>query len=161
MFVESPRGATAKWKYEDGVIRLQRPLPAGFAYPYDWGFVTGTRAADGDPLDAVVYWSGVSYPGVVIQARAIGVLRVEQVNKRTRARERNDRLVAVPLADPTATVGDIFELPERVRLEIEHFFSAVVAFEGKELALLGWGNASEAATTAAESVVPADELGPL
>lgn len=152
VFIESPKGATAKWKYDNGVIRLQRPLPAGFAYPYDWGFVTGTRAADGDPLDAVVYWSGVSYPGVIIRARPIGVLRVEQANTITRARERNDRLVTVPVGDPTATIGDVFELPERVRREIEHFFATVVAFEDKDLVLHGWGTAADAMATVAQSV---------
>lgn len=71
--VETPRGSTAKFKYDerDGVIRLSRPLPVGICYPYDWGYVPSTRAADGDALDAMVVWDGVSYPGVVISARCL------------------------------------------------------------------------------------------
>ena len=50
VFVETPRGSAAKFKYDerDGVIRLSRPLPAGLSYPYDWGCVPSTRAPDGD-----------------------------------------------------------------------------------------------------------------
>jgi len=67
--VESPRGSSVKFKYDpdDDVMVLSRPLPAGLAYPYDWGFVPSTRAADGDPLDAVIVWDGTSYPGVVVR----------------------------------------------------------------------------------------------
>ena len=103
--IESPRGSTAKWKYEAGVFQLSRPLPAGLAYPYDWGFLPGTRASDGDPLDAMVYWSGASYPGVVVPSRAIGVLRVEQTSRESGNRERNDRLLVVPVSAPAIDVS--------------------------------------------------------
>ena len=58
--IESPRGSTVKFKYdpEHRVMSLSRPLTAGLAYPYDWGFVPSTRASDGDPLDAFVMWDG-------------------------------------------------------------------------------------------------------
>jgi inorganic pyrophosphatase len=92
--VESPRGSSAKFKYEGGVFMLWRPLPAGLVYPHDWGFIPSTRMADGDPLDAMVLWEGVSYPGVVIPCRLIGVLRVEQNRKSSPGRERNDRVIA-------------------------------------------------------------------
>jgi inorganic pyrophosphatase len=66
--VESPRGSSLKLKYdaELQVITLSRPLIVGLTYLYDWGFVPSTKAADGDPLDAVVMWDGVSYPGVIL-----------------------------------------------------------------------------------------------
>jgi inorganic pyrophosphatase len=53
--IETPRGSTAKFTYdnETGSIIASRPLPLGIAYPYDWGFVPGTHASDGDPLDAM------------------------------------------------------------------------------------------------------------
>jgi inorganic pyrophosphatase len=56
VIIESPAGATAKiaWDDEAGLFALSRPLPLGLAYPHDWGFVAGTRAPDGDPLDALV-----------------------------------------------------------------------------------------------------------
>ena len=151
--VETPRGSTAKFKYDEqhGVVRLSRPLPAGISYPYDWGFVPGTRAADGDPLDVMVLWESASYPGVVITVRPVGVLRVEQANPKTRARERNDRLLAIPTTAHTR----IPALDDRLRSELEHFFLAAVAFEGKDVKLLGWGDAAEAASLANEAVASA------
>ena len=51
--VESPRGSTAKLKFDPAIdaMTLSRPLTYGLRYPFDWGFVPGTQAADGDPLD--------------------------------------------------------------------------------------------------------------
>jgi inorganic pyrophosphatase len=155
IFVETPRGSTAKFKYDerDGVIRLSRPLPAGLSYPYDWGFVPSMRAADGDALDAMILWDGTSYPGVIVSARGIGVLRVEQKNLETGARERNDRVMTVPVK---AYHFDRDTLNPRLRAELEQFFLAAVAFEGKDVRLLGWGDADEA-----DAVVRAAERSPL
>ncbi|GAO04019.1 inorganic diphosphatase [Anaeromyxobacter sp. PSR-1] len=144
--VESPRGATLKLKYdaELGVVTVSRPLPLGLAYPYDWGFVPGTRAPDGDPVDALVYWDAVSFPGVVVPCRPVGVVRLEQDSK-SNGRVRNDRILAVPVKHPR---GDDLrspdDLPARVRDEIAQFFLSAIFFEPKNPALLGWGGPEEA-----------------
>ena len=74
--IESPKGSRVKLKWDPalGAITLSRPLPSGLSYPYDWGFVPGTLADDGDPLDALVYWDAGSYPGVVLACRPVGVV---------------------------------------------------------------------------------------
>ena len=144
--VESPRGAAVKLKYDLdlGVMSLSRPLPLGLAYPYDWGFVPGTRAADGDPVDALVYWDAASFPGVVIPCRAIAVVRLEQDSK-TNGRVRNDRILAVPVKHER---GDLIrspdDLPTRVKDEIAQFFLSAIFFEPKNPAILGWGGPEEA-----------------
>jgi len=139
--VESPRGSSLKFKYDatHGVMTLLRPLPVGLTYPFDWGFVPSTRAADGDPLDAVILWDGASYPGIVIPCRAIGVLAVEQTNTTSHKRERNDRVAMLPVDAPRhADVESVFDLTKRVREELEEFFRHAVAFEGKAIQFLGW-----------------------
>src|SRR5262245_19043735 len=100
--VESPRGANLKLKYdvERRVMTLVRPLILGITYPHDWGFVPSTRGPDGDPVDAMVLWDNTSFPGLVLTCRPIGVLRVEQTNTSSRARERNDRLAVLPVKAP-------------------------------------------------------------
>ena len=145
--VESPRGSTSKFKYDDetGSMMLSRALPSGVTYPHDWGFIPSTRAADGDPIDAMVLWDGTSVPGLVLPSRLIGLLRVEQTNVVSGARERNDRLFALPMKAPRLEhVRSIFDVPERVRLELEQFFVHAVAFEGKSLTLLGFDGPEEA-----------------
>jgi inorganic pyrophosphatase len=145
--VESPRGSSVKFKYDpdDDVMMLSRPLPAGLTYPYDWGFVPSTTAADGDPLDALIVWDGTSYPGVIVPCRVIGVLNVEQTNLHSKRRERNDRIAVLPIKAPRQEeIASIFDFTGRIRNEIEQFFLHAVAFEGKELALLGWQGPEEA-----------------
>src|SRR5690349_20953185 len=54
--IETPRGSGNKLKYDTGlgVYRLDRALPAGLIFPFDFGFIPQTLADDGDPLDAIV-----------------------------------------------------------------------------------------------------------
>jgi inorganic pyrophosphatase len=145
--VETPRGSAVKFKYDPtlAAFTLSRPLPLGAAYPYDWGFVPSTRAGDGDPIDAMVLWDGTSFPGIVLPTRPIGLLRVEQTNPTSGRRERNDRVFVLPVKAPRFEhIKTIFDCPERTRTEIEQFFMTVVAFEHKELRLLGFDGPVEA-----------------
>ena len=134
--VESPRGAMVKLKYapELGAMSISRPLVLGVTYPCDWGFVPSTEGPDGDPIDAAVWWDVPTYPGVVIPCRALGVVRVEQNTAKSSSRIRNDRVIAVPIAARREAA-----LSERVRQELEQFFIAVTALEGKDARILGWG----------------------
>lgn len=147
--VESPRLSRVKLKFDKklGAFTVSRPLALGLTYPYDWGFVPGTRAQDGDPLDAMVLWDASSYPGVVIPCRALGVIRLEQDSK-TGGRERNDRLVVVPVNAPRdGELRTHLDLSEREREELNHFFVSAVFFAHKNPEILGWGPASEAEET--------------
>jgi inorganic pyrophosphatase len=143
--IEAPRGSTLKLKYEPRwqAMSISRPLPLGVIFPYDWGFVPSTRGADGDPLDAMVFWDVASYPGVVIACSAIGVLHVEQnrTNHDPSLRIRNDRIVALPReARREDGITDVAALPGRVREELEQFTLAATALEGKDVRVIGWGD---------------------
>jgi len=153
--VESPAGSTSKIKWDEKLesFALSRPLPLGMAYPHDWGFVPGTRAADGDPLDAMVLSEGTTSPGLVIQARPIGVVRLEQNRKKGGGRERNDRIIAVAASAVRYPVRSAAELAPRMREELERFFVNIVFFEDKAPALLGWGDAGEAWQVVRESLL--------
>jgi len=139
--VESPRGSVVKLKYSPalGAMSISRPLALGVAYPFDWGFVPSTEGPDHDPIDAAIWWDVATYPGVVIPCRALAVVHLEQNSADGPARIRNDRVLAVPVAARR-------ELPlaSRVRQEIEQFFIAATALEGKEPRILGWGDADAA-----------------
>jgi len=40
----------------------------------------------------------------------------------------------------------VFDIDERIRQELEQFFLGAVAFEGKDLKILGWGGPEDAMT---------------
>ncbi len=144
--VESPRDSRVKIKYDPdlGAFTFSRPLVMGLRYPYDWGFIPGTAAPDGDPLDAMVFSDLPTFPGVVIECRALGVVRLKQNRKTAAGRERNDRLIAIPAKMPRfACFHNPSDLPLRWRQELEEFFLAATRFEGKEAKILGWAGAAE------------------
>ncbi len=134
--VETPRASCVKIKFDEELDAFvcSRPLVLGVSYPYDWGFFPSTRAADGDPLDVMIYHDATTFPGVVIPCKPIGVVRLSQKSKK--GRERNDRIIAVPLDEPR--YDDARNLHGRVRDELEQFFRNVVCFEGKGVRVEGW-----------------------
>src|SRR6202051_531046 len=136
--VETPRGSTCKLDFDPElrVFTLAKPLMAGLAYPYDWGFIPSTKAEDGDPLDVLVIHDAQTYPGVVLRCRPIGILEVEQKSKGRKG--RNDRLFAVPDRSLETDLKDVRHLPSRAREELEQFFLATNALEDKKLEFLGW-----------------------
>jgi inorganic pyrophosphatase len=116
--IETPRGSGNKLKYDTGLgaFRLDRVLPAGMSFPFDFGFVPQTLADDGDPLDVIVLLDAPVYPGCIVPARVIGDLEAEQRDGRG-PWERNDRLLAVAKASKIhagiRTIADV----DRVLLE--------------------------------------------
>jgi inorganic pyrophosphatase len=99
VIIETPKGSRNKYAFDEDekTFTLKKVLPAGMAFPYDFGFVSSTEAEDGDPVDVLVLMDELAFPGCVIKCRIIGIIEGEQSNgKKT---ERNDRLVAVENAN--------------------------------------------------------------
>jgi inorganic pyrophosphatase len=73
--VEIPAGSRNKYVMDHrvGRIRLERQLFTSTCYPADYGYIPGTVAADGDPLDAVVLLDAPTFPGIEIGVRPVGV----------------------------------------------------------------------------------------
>lgn len=61
--IETPAGSRTKYKWDDSAraYRAGRVLPLGMAFPFDFGFIPGTKAQDGDALDAYVERQGREY----------------------------------------------------------------------------------------------------
>lgn len=144
--VESPRGSRVKLKYDSTlrVFKLSRPLVTGLRYPYDWGFIPGTLAPDGDPLDAMIFCDFATYPGVVVECRPFAVIRLEQNRKTGQGRERNDRLIVIPAKMPRfESFRKPSDLPRRWREELDQFFLASIRFQKKDAKILGWSGPAE------------------
>jgi inorganic pyrophosphatase len=91
-------------------------------FPFDFGFLPGTRGQDGDPLDVLVLMDAPVYPGIVVEARVIGLLRCKQ--RETGQQEvRNDRFLAVAEEASTyRTVREIRDVEGALLDQIEAFF---------------------------------------
>jgi inorganic pyrophosphatase len=147
VIVETPRGSGNKLKYDPKLraFMWSRPLVLGLTYPFEWGFFPGTIAPDGDPLDAFVLTDAPTFPGIVIECRPVAVLELEQNVKKQKGRERNDRVLVLPLKAPRHdSIRDLGDVPERVRQEVEQFFLAATFGEDKDAKILGWKGATAA-----------------
>ncbi len=136
--IVTPRGCRNKFNYdpERGAFCLKSVLPAGSAFPYDFGFLPDTEGDDGDPLDVLVLMDESAFPGCVVPARLIGVIEAEQTEDGKK--ERNDRLVAVASdAHDYRDLKTIRDINANLLKELEHFFVSYNEMRGKQFKLLG------------------------
>lgn len=137
--IETPKGSQNKYQYDEelGLFSLSGVLPAGAAFPYDFGFLPGTLGADGDPLDVLVLMEEAAFAGCLVQARLVGVIEAEQT-ERDGETMRNDRVIAVASASRLyAEVRDLSGLSTPLLDEIEHFFVSYNMIRGKGFRPLG------------------------
>ena len=83
VIVEIPKGSMNKYEYDKkhNMIKLDRVLFSPFHYPGDYGFIPQTLSEDGDPLDTLTLVTNPTYPGILIEARPIGLLEMEDDGK--------------------------------------------------------------------------------
>lgn len=76
--IEIPRGTSAKYEYDPELelFRLDRCLMSAMVYPANYGFIPNTLAADGDPLDVLIYNRTPIDRGTLVECRPIGVLNM-------------------------------------------------------------------------------------
>ena len=133
--VEIPKGSRNKYEYDPelGSIKFDRFLFSSVVYPTDYGFITDTLAADGDPLDAMVCVSEPTFPGCLIPVKAIALFRMSD------DKGQDDKVLCVPHDDPNWNhLERLEDLPTQLATEIEHFFSIYKEPEGKIVEVEGW-----------------------
>jgi inorganic pyrophosphatase len=152
--VDTPRGSAVKFKYDEElrVFTIARFLPSGLVFPFDFGFVPGTRAEDGDALDVVLLMEGLSFPGCVVRARLLGVLEAKQ-KKRGRM-VRDDRLIAVASKSLAyRRVRRLHDLERETLDGIERFFAASNQVEGRRFEARGRFGLARARATLERSLL--------
>jgi inorganic pyrophosphatase len=145
--VESPRGSTLKFEFDpaQGVFSVSRALPAGLAYPFDWGFIPGTQADDGDPVDALVLHDAATFTGLLLPCRVLGMVLIRQRVGRSRRLQTNNRILATPCWN--GWLGDLLGpagLSRRLRGDVEQFFLAATLNTDKHPQIQGWKGAATA-----------------
>jgi inorganic pyrophosphatase len=132
VIVEIPKGSTNKYELdkETGLLRLDRVLYSAVYYPADYGFIPRTYCGDGDPLDALVLGQEPLYPLTIVQARAVGVMRMRD------DKGVDDKIVAVSVRDPSFEgYTDKSQLPAHVLRQVQRFFQDYKVLEHKEVVI--------------------------
>ncbi len=148
MVVEIPKGSTNKYEYDRalGLFRLDRTLYSPMHYPGDYGFIPGTTAEDGDPMDVLVISDGPTFTGCLLEVRPIGVLDMSDEHG------VDQKIVAVPVTNPRyEEIHTVDQIRPHVKREIEHIFTIYKELEGKRTELRGWGGPKEARALIAAS----------
>lgn len=133
--IEVPMESSNKYEYDPEleVFRLDRVLYSPLHYPGDYGFVPGTLADDGDPVDVLVLMGGATFPGCVLSVRPLGYLEMAD------EKGGDQKVLAVPVHDPRFDGNRHLDTISRHRLrEIEHFFTIYKELEGKPTQVDGW-----------------------
>jgi len=147
VIIETPKGSTEKYAYDDDhrCFKLHKILPSGMVFPYDFGFIPGTKGDDGDPLDVIVFSEYKSFPGCLMDCRIIGGIKAEQISANKKKKERNDRFVAIPALSKTfADIAEMADLAAEKMNELQEFFINYNRQAGKVFKPLGAINSKKA-----------------
>jgi len=138
VIVETPKGTAQKYDFDatNNRFKLDKVLPAGMSFPYDFGFITDTKGEDGDPLDVVVISELGTFVGCCLDCRIIGAITAEQTKDKKTV--RNDRFIAIPMASHVfKDVHKIKDLPKQLIEELQQFFVNYNQEEGRKFKPLG------------------------
>ncbi len=155
--IETPKNQPNKLKFDPelGVMRLAKVLPLGMVFPFDFGFLPGTLAPDGDPLDVLVLMDAPVWPGCVVETGLVGVLRCEQQEDGGK-RIPNDRLIGVANDTKTYAAEDIRDLDTTLVDDIEAFFVDYNRVNGREFRVREAKGRNAALRTARAAAPPED-----
>jgi inorganic pyrophosphatase len=145
--IETLRGTPYKYDYDFDfdVFRMNKVLPLGMVFPFDFGFIPSTKAEDGDPLDVLLLMDEPGMQGTLVPARPIAVLEASQKEKGEEF--RNDRIVAVAeFSHHFKGIDNIKQLNADLPGQIEIFFKQYNLLAGKEFIPLGWQDGQSAFT---------------
>ena len=135
VIIEIPRFSTNKYEYdpEMDAMKLDRVLYSPLFYPTDYGFLPNTVYLDGDPIDALVLISHPTYPGIVVEAKPIGVLEM------TDGGMPDEKLLCVASNDPRfGKRSRMTHIHTHTLDEIVHFFEVYKQLEKKNVEIHGW-----------------------
>jgi inorganic pyrophosphatase len=141
--VEIPAGSRNKYEFDEkvGVMRLDRVLSSAVFYNFEYGYIEGTRADDGDHTDALVLLAEPTFPGCHVTARPVGGLRMRD--------DKGDdfKVLCVALGDPLhQEIKKLAQVPKQRLREIEHFFATYKLLEDKHVDVGGWSDIEHAET---------------
>ncbi|HEY8895457.1 MAG TPA: inorganic diphosphatase [Niastella sp.] len=134
VIIETPKGSRQKYVFDkqSRLFRLKKVLAPGLVFPFDFGFIPGTKGEDGDPLDILVLSEYQGFPGCIMDVRIAGCLQAKQtVGDNT---YRNDRYIGIlEQSSDYERITSLEELPDQLIDSIKLFFSTYLQAEGKSI----------------------------
>ena len=153
VFIEISAGGSVKYEVDEKTkeLKVDRFLHSAIVFPFNYGFIQGTRGKDGDPLDALVLSEKSVEPGVVMECCPIGLLEMEDEGG------IDSKIISVPKEKIDPVYGEyknINDVPEAKLKEIKHFFKNYKSLEpGKWVKLGSFRKRSEAERVVKKSTI--------
>jgi len=138
IIVETPKGSQFKYKYDTTKewFEVYKALPVGLAFPYDFGFIPGTKGEGGDPLDILIISEFSFLQGSLLKCKVIGSMKAEQTNGKETI--RNDRIFVTPDIKGFYPVYESLKDIQKQKLKkIESFFIYYNSMQDKTFKPLG------------------------
>jgi len=144
--VEVPKGSSNKYKYapDNDLYRYDRTLFSPLFYPYDYGWICGTKGAGATksgarkPLNVLIMASNATFAGCLVEARPIGTLLMHD------SKGEDHKILSVAVADPRfADVRSLADISDHSLLEIRHFFEMYQQLEHRPVSIGGWEDVIE------------------
>lgn len=118
VYIEIEKDSNLKYETckKTNTLVLDRILPPPYVYPYPYGYIVGTRAADGDELDIVVLTNNPIPKDTFLDVYIVGVLIMED-------EKGMDEKVLCVLPEDADNISDIGDVCTGIQSRIEWFFS--------------------------------------
>jgi inorganic pyrophosphatase len=144
--VETPKGSRVKYSYDKkrGMFIVSKVLPEGSVFPYNFGFVPGTLAADGDPLDVLVLNEEPVVSNTLLCVRPLAVIKATQTEEKGAKPVRNDRVVGQAVGKESPLEMRKLKLDKAMVKEISAFFENYNKLYGKKFKVAGVGGQGKA-----------------
>lgn len=149
VIIENPRGSKNKYEIdkETGLIKLDRAMKSAQDFPFDYGFSPRTLWEDGDALDVVVLSTYPLDPGILVEVRPVGLVKMIDCG------DSDDKILSVPLNDPRwDEVQNLADINKHTLKEIKHFFETYKSIEGKIVEISGFENKEKAYEAVKKSI---------
>lgn len=147
--IEIPKGSKKKYELdkETGYLKLDRILYTSTHYPANYGFIPRTYGDDQDPLDVLLLCSEEIEPMTLVRCYPIGVITMVDNGR------NDEKIIAIPFEDPTYNhYTDIYQLPEHISEEMNHFFRVYKQLEGKDTIVNEVGDREKAVGIVAQAI---------
>ncbi len=151
--METPQKTRHKYAFDAkiGIFMLKQTLASGLEWPYDYGFVPQTLGHDGDPLDILLLHDEPTFPGCLVKARILGIIRIDKNGV------QNDRILgcSVRMAGTALTTDeydDVDDLPKELVHSLCGFLIEYSAEQGNQMEFKGVQSKKKAMEAIADGI---------